>query len=98
MLKNFVIIRHMQDSGKYLFRVPNGISLSAGDKIVCDTARGTDQMGECCCDSFAAEPEMMCRIFGTQVKKLRFVTGKVEYERFEIAKGEEEYEELFEEE
>ena len=45
MLKNFVIIKHLQDGGKYLFMVPKKIDLEAGDKVMCDTSRGADQLG-----------------------------------------------------
>lgn len=95
MLKNFVIIKHMEGSGKFLFRVPKGVSLSAGDKIVCDTRCGNDQLGVCCCDSFLARPEVIMPLFGTSEKQMKFVTGKVEYEKFAIAQGDEEYDEKF---
>jgi hypothetical protein len=88
----------MSDSGKYLFYVPKKISLEAGDKIVCETARGKDQLGVCCCDSFLADPAVVCPLFGTQESVMKYVTGKVEYERFEIEKNEDEYEERFGEE
>lgn len=92
MLKNFVIIKHISDNGKYLFKVPKKISLEAGDKVVCDTSRGADQLGVCCCDSFLADPETVCPLFGTQPKVLKYVTGKVEYEKFEVAMEEDEEE------
>lgn len=95
MLKNFVIVKHMEDNGKYLFFVPKKISLEVGDKVVCDTKRGKDKLGVCCCDSFMADPAVVCPLFGTQVKMMQYVTGKVEYERFEIEKSEDEYEERF---
>ena len=98
MLKNFVIVKHITDSGKYLFYVPKKISLEAGDKVVCDTARGGDQLAVCCCDSFLADPEVIIPLFGTQPCKMRYVTGKVEYEKFEEEKEEDEYEERFGEE
>ena len=82
-LTKFVIVKHIQDNGKYLFKVPKNVTLEAGDKIVCDTSRGNDQLGICCCDSFLADAEMMCRLFGTQVNKLRWVTGRVEYDKFD---------------
>lgn len=82
-LSKFVIIKHIQDNGKYLFKVPKNVHLSAGDKIVCETCRGSDQLGVCCCDSFVADEEMMCGFFGTQTNKLRYVTGRVEYDKFD---------------
>lgn len=86
MLKNFVIVKHLQDSGKYLFYVPKSISLEAGEKVVCDTNRGNDQLGVCCCDSFLSKPEIVCPLFGTQVTKMKYVTGRVTCEEFAEAK------------
>ena len=93
MMKNMVIIKHVQDNGKYLFYVPKSISLSAGDKVVCETCRGGDQLGVCCCDSFLGDPAVVCPLFGTQLEKMRYVVGMVEFSRFEEAMNEEEYEE-----
>jgi len=95
MMKNFVIVKHMNDSGKYLFYVPKSISLSAGDRVVVDTARGTDQMGVCCCDSFLAKPEVVIPLFGTCEKNMRYVTGRVMVDEFKEAREEEEYDERF---
>lgn len=90
MLKNFVIVKHLQDSGKYLFQVPKKIALEAGDKVVCDTSRGKDQLGVCCCDTFLADPQVVCQLFGTQESQLKYVTGRVEYKLFSDALEEEE--------
>lgn len=89
MLKNYVIIQHICDNRKFLFRVPKGISLSVGDKVVCDTKLGPDQIGVCCCDSFLADPSVVMPLFCTNEKKMKFVTGKVEYETFAEAWEEE---------
>lgn len=93
MLRNFVIIKHITDNGKYLFRVPKSISLEAGDKVVCDTRQGNDQMGVCLCDSFLANPETMYPLFQTREENMKWVTGKVEVEKFAEAREDEEYEE-----
>lgn len=82
MLKNYVIIKHTADSGKYLFRVPQKISLKAGDMVLANTKRGANQLGICCCDSFFAEPETVMPLFGTCEKNMAFVTGRVEYDLF----------------
>lgn len=89
MLKNFVIVKHLLDGGKYLFFVPKKIALAAGDKVVCNTARGTDQLGVCCCDSFLADPEIMYPLFGTAEKNMKYVTGRIEYSKFTDALEEE---------
>lgn len=88
--KKFVIVKHIQDSGKFLFYVPKDVTLKAGNKVVCDTSRGTDQLGVCCCDSFLAEPEVICPIWGTQPQKMRYVTGIVSYEKFDADDEDEE--------
>lgn len=93
MLKNMVIVKHLQDNGKFLFYVPKGIELTAGGKVVCDTSRGNDQLGVCCCDSFTADPDVVCPLFGVSPKGMKYVTGRIEYEKFEEALNEEEYEE-----
>jgi len=88
--KNFVIIKHPEGHGKFLFYVPKRVQLEAGDKVVCETKMGPDQMGVCCCDSFIADPEVVCPLFGTQPMYMKYVTGKVEYILFEFEKDDEE--------
>jgi len=97
MVKNMVIVKHLADNGKFLFYVPKAISLSAGDQVVCDTVRGKNQLGVCCCDSFMGKPDVVCPLFGTQPKMMQYVTGKVEYEKFELAREDEEYDESIQE-
>lgn len=92
MLKNYVIIKHFEGNGKFLFRVPKSISLEAGDKVVCDTSRGADQIGICCCDSFLAKPDVIMPLFGTTEDRMKFVTGRIEYEKFAEAQEEEDAE------
>ena len=89
MKRKFVIIKHPENSGKYLFRVPETAILNAGDQVMCDTSHGKDQIGVCCCDSFFAEPEVVCKLFGTHPGNLRFVTGRVECTRFIMTEDEE---------
>lgn len=92
-MRKFVIIKHLQDNGKYLFQVPKGVDLKAGNTIVCDTSRGVNQLGVCCCDSFVADETIVCPLFGTQTPKLRFVTGRVEYAKFNMEDEEDDGEE-----
>lgn len=87
-MKKFVIVKHLQDNGKFLFYVPKSVHLHAGDKVVCDTSRGNDQLGVCCCDDFLANPEIVCPLFGTQPRMMKYVTGTVDYLRFEIEEEE----------
>ena len=82
MLMNHVIIKPVFESGKLLFRVPDGVTLKAGDKVVCDTIRG-DLVGICCCDSFAADPEIVMPLFGTHEKRMRYVKGRMQLIMFD---------------
>lgn len=92
-MKNYVIVKHLTDNGKYLFYVPKSISVSAGETVTCDTCRGGSQLGVCCCDSFLAYPDVVEPLFGTQSSKMRYVTGRVEFDKFTEAIDEEKYEE-----
>ena len=83
MQKNMVIVKHIQDNGKFLFYVPKSVSLEAGDRVVCDTSRGGDQLGVCCCDSVLSKPEVMCPLFGTQESKMKYVKGRVFFMEFD---------------
>lgn len=96
-MKKFVIVKHIQGGGKYLFYVPKDVTLEAGDKVVCDTSRGADQLGVCCCDSFVAEPKDICPLFGTQPEKMRYVTGIVTYNKFDTTDEEEDEKQFGEE-
>ena len=89
-MKQFVIVKHLQDNGKFLFYVSKHITLKAGDKVVCDTSRGNDQIGVCCCDSFMAEPEVVCPLFGTQPKAMKYVTGTIKIALFDNDEEEDE--------
>lgn len=82
MLRKFVIVKHMENSGKYLFFVPMNQELFAGDAVICDTSRGKDQLGTCCCDAFMADPDVICPLFGTYEKNMKYVAGKVLVCRF----------------
>ena len=81
MLKNYVIIKHPGDNGKYLFTLPKSICLETGDEVVCDTKYGR-QTGVCCCDAFMAKPEVVMPLFGTQENKMRSIVGRVVYDEF----------------
>ena len=93
MQKNFVIVKHLEDNGKFLFYVPKKVSLVAGDQVICVTSRGKNVLGVCCCDSFLAKPEVVCPLFGTQPRVMKYVKGRVEYKEFEEDEDDEDEEE-----
>lgn len=69
---NMVVVKHPNDSGKYLFRLPAGVVVDAGTMVAVDTIRGTDQPGVCITSSFEADPAVICPMWGT--KHLKKVT------------------------
>lgn len=71
---NFVIVRHPNDNGKYLFKLPHGENIDAGTLVTCDTAKGKDQPGVCITSSFTADPEVICPLWGTYPGKMKRVT------------------------
>ena len=84
-INKLVIVKHWQDNGKYLFLVPPMVDLKAGNQVICNTSRGNDQPGQCCCDSFEVADDMVesiCKLFGTQASQLRSVTGQMALIRF----------------
>ena len=71
---NFVLARHPNYNGRYLFKVPESTFLDAGTLIACDTARGQNQPAVCLTASFHGDPDVVCPLWGTTVKKLKPVT------------------------
>jgi len=67
-MMNVVIIKHENCGNKFLFQVPAGEHLRAGDVVRVKTKKGTP-LGTCLCDSFYIEddgPELqsICEAFG----------------------------------
>lgn len=52
-MERIVIIKHTGDR-KYVFKVPEGRTVKAGDLVLCQTRRGIVP-GLCCCDSFETD-------------------------------------------
>lgn len=71
---NFVVCKHMNDSTKYLFALPDGVAIDAGTIVACNTARGADQPAVCLTSSFEADPDKICPLWGTTRARMRPVT------------------------
>ena len=57
-----VIIKHFENSRKYMFEVPTDKDVACGDVVIVNNARG-EQTGVCCCDSF--------EVFGNVLEELK---------------------------
>lgn len=70
---NFVVVKHPNDNGKYLFRVPDGITLDAGALVTCETVRSSNEPGICITSSFSADPAFILPAWGTRLGKMKRV-------------------------
>lgn len=69
---NFIVCRHPGDNGRYLFRLPEDVTLDAGSLVNVDTARGI-QPAVCITSSFKADPEVICKMWGTEPPRMKRV-------------------------
>ena len=83
-MKNFVIVKHPNDFGKYLFFVPRQEDMRAGDEVLVETKRGPDQHATCVCDSFFARPEVICPLFNVTPENMKWITGRLIKQHFQI--------------
>lgn len=70
---NMVAVRHMGDSGKYLFQLPDGVQLDPGTTVLCETRRNPLEPGVCVTPSFEADPDVVCPLWGTQTAAMKRV-------------------------
>lgn len=69
---NMVVCKHPNDSGKYIFKVPENCELDAGTMVMTETARGFFP-AMCVTGTFRADPEVICPMWGTQPKVMKRV-------------------------
>lgn len=82
MEKTFVIVKHLNGNGSFLFLVPKGALLyDAGVLVECDTKKGP-ALGITLCDTFKAEPDVICPLFNTTMENMRYVTAK--FQKYEF--------------
>ena len=72
-MRNFVVVRHMYDNGRYLFYVPDDVVLDPGTAVICETKRSSHEPGVCITGTFKADPEVICPLWGTQPKVMKRV-------------------------
>jgi len=87
---NVVICVHPNSSGRYMFKVPENVQLRAGDIVTCSTKRDQKAIAMCVTDSFTpGDPEMIARLWGSNVKGMRPVTARLNPEAFVYEPAEE---------
>ena len=75
---NIVLVKHPGDGKQYTFQVPDNIQLSVGDYVLCNTVRGSEQVGQCISPSFVVGEWQLPRFFGVQsLKNLKCVTHRL---------------------
>ena len=72
-MSNFVVVRHAYESGRYLFLVPEDVTLDPGTAVICETKRSSHEPGVCITGTFKADPEVICPLWGTQPKAMKRV-------------------------
>lgn len=83
-MENIVLIS--QGGGRYLFSVPDNVTLKEGEKVKCDTRRGITD-GTVAADSICVEPEIarwIGKLIGATFP-LKSVVGRMEYKEFEAS-------------
>ena len=86
-IKNLVIVKHENSGAKYVFLVPDGRELKAGDYVVVDTKHGK-ALVICLCDSFTInmsdtdKTKSIFSAFGVD-KPTAYVIGKFNCEWWE---------------
>jgi len=85
MKRNFVIVKHLNENGPFLFLVPDGASFydDVGTIVEVDTKRGP-ALGVTLCDTFVADPDVICPLFNTTMDKMRYITAKYRKTTFTI--------------
>jgi len=80
---NVVLVAHPNASGKFMFKVPEDVKLRAGDLVLCNTKRDGKAIGLCLTDSFIPDdPEKIASLWGSNVKGMRPVIGKLNPEMY----------------
>lgn len=82
---NVVIVRHVDDwqNRSFIFSVPDGVTLRAGDDVLCQTKNGR-AAATCLCDSFFLDNGPLEAVVGAcgGSVPLKPVIGRYEYKSF----------------
>ena len=87
---NVVICAHPNTSGLYMFKVPDAVTLRAGDYVLCQTKRDSMAIAMCLTDSFKPDaPEKIAAIWGSNIRGMRPIIGKLVPEMYAYEPAEE---------
>ena len=87
---NVVICVHPGSSGRFMFKAPDDLKLSAGDFVLCNTKREPMAIAMCITDSFEPkDPDRIAQLWGSSTKGLRPVIGRLEPVMFAYEPAEE---------
>lgn len=83
-----VIVKHENCGQLYIFKVPCGQALKAGDLVLLDTKKG-NRLGTCVCNSFEVNDQSVAdRIYSAfRIKEpTAYVIGRYSLDKFEVDK------------
>ena len=69
---NIVVCNHYNNSGRFLFMVPDGVHLNAGTPVTVETRNGIQQ-AMCITPSFEADPTIVCPLWNTTPENMKRV-------------------------
>ena len=69
---NIVVCNHYNNSGRFLFMVPDNVQLSAGTSVTVETRNGVQQ-AVCITPNFKADPNVVCPLWNTTPENMKRV-------------------------
>jgi len=69
---NIVVCNHYNNSGRFLFMIPDGVRLDAGTPVTVETRNGIQQ-AVCITPSFEADPTVVCPLWNTTPENMKRV-------------------------
>ena len=70
-----VVVKHPNCGTPFVFKVPNGVNLEAGDYILCKTHKKPLEIGRCITPSFEIIEPQLTEFYGRTIEQLQPVAG-----------------------
>ena len=71
---NMVVCNHYNNNGKFIFKVPENVSIDAGTAVTVETRNGIKQ-AICVTSSFKADPTVICPLWNTTPENMKRVVS-----------------------